>query len=44
VGLSVMPLSSCYAKSPVRGGLILGYGGTDAWQIHDGIRKLTMSF
>jgi GntR family transcriptional regulator / MocR family aminotransferase len=44
MGISVMPLSSCYAKSPGRGGLILGYGGTDAWQIHDGIRKLTMSF
>jgi GntR family transcriptional regulator/MocR family aminotransferase len=43
MGLSVMPLSSCYAKPPVRRGLILGYGGTDAVQIHAGIRKLTMS-
>ena len=41
MGISAMPLSSCYAKPPVRGGLILGYGGTDARQIHDGIRKLT---
>jgi GntR family transcriptional regulator/MocR family aminotransferase len=42
MGISAMPLSSCYAKSPVRGGLILGYGGTDVRQIHDGIRRLTM--
>jgi GntR family transcriptional regulator/MocR family aminotransferase len=42
-GISAMPLSSCYAKPPVRGGLILGYGGTDARQIHDGMRKLRMS-
>jgi GntR family transcriptional regulator / MocR family aminotransferase len=43
MGISAMPLSSCYTELPVRGGLILGYGGTDAWQIHDGMRKLTMS-
>jgi GntR family transcriptional regulator/MocR family aminotransferase len=43
IGISAMPLSSCYAKPPVRGGLILGYGGTDAQQIHNGIRKLKMS-
>src|SRR5258708_39974798 len=30
VGVSAMPLSSCYAKPPPVGGLILGYGGTDA--------------
>jgi GntR family transcriptional regulator/MocR family aminotransferase len=42
-GISAMPLSSCYAKPPVRGGLILGYGGTDARQIHEGMRKLRMS-
>ena len=41
-GLSVMPLSSCYAKSPARGGLILGYGGTDGRQIQEGVRKLRM--
>ncbi len=43
MGISAMPLSSCYAKPPLRGGLILGYGGTDTRQIRDGIRKLTMS-
>jgi GntR family transcriptional regulator / MocR family aminotransferase len=42
VGISAMPLSACYLKPPVRGGLILGYGGTDARQIRDGIRKLRM--
>jgi GntR family transcriptional regulator/MocR family aminotransferase len=43
LGISAMPLSSCYAKPPARGGLILGYGGTDARQIHAGMRKLSMS-
>lgn len=42
VGISAMPLSSCYLKPPVRGGLILGYGGTDAQQIRQGMRKLRM--
>jgi GntR family transcriptional regulator/MocR family aminotransferase len=42
-GISAMPLSSCYLKLPIRGGLILGYGGANAHQIHDGIRKLRMS-
>jgi len=42
IGISAMPLSSCYAKAPLVGGLILGYGGTDARQIHDGIRRLAM--
>jgi len=41
--ISTMPLSSCYANPPLRGGLILGYGGADARQIHDGIRRLKMS-
>jgi GntR family transcriptional regulator / MocR family aminotransferase len=41
-GVSTMPLSTCHLKSPKRGGLILGYGGANARQIHDGIRKLTM--
>lgn len=40
MGISAIPLSSCYVKPPLRGGLILGYGGADAQQIHDGIRKL----
>jgi len=42
-GVSAMPLSICYSKPPTRGGLILGYGGANAHQIHDGIRKLRMS-
>ena len=44
MGISAMPLSSCYTKPPLVGGLILGYGGTDARQIHDGIRRLAMCF
>jgi GntR family transcriptional regulator/MocR family aminotransferase len=43
LGISAMPLSTCYLKSPARGGLILGYGGTDARQIHEGIGKLRLS-
>ncbi len=39
-GISVMPLSTCCMKPAARGGLILGYGGANAHQIHDGIRKL----
>jgi len=42
-GISAMPLSVCYLKPPTRGGLILGYAGANAHQIHDGIRKLRMS-
>jgi len=42
-GISAIPLSICYSKPPTRGGLILGYGGANAHQIHDGIRKLRMS-
>jgi GntR family transcriptional regulator / MocR family aminotransferase len=42
-GISAIPLSTCYLKPPARGGLILGYGGANAHQIHDGIRKLRMS-
>ena len=42
MGISAMPLSSCYLKSKGRGGLVLGYGGTDARQIRDGMRKLAM--
>jgi GntR family transcriptional regulator / MocR family aminotransferase len=44
MGISAMPLSSCHAKAPLVGGLILGYGGTDARQIHDGIRRLALCF
>jgi GntR family transcriptional regulator / MocR family aminotransferase len=43
MGVSAMPLSACYLKPPARGGLVLGYGGTDARQIHDGIAKLRLS-
>jgi GntR family transcriptional regulator/MocR family aminotransferase len=41
-GISAIPLSTCYLKPPTRGGLILGYGGANAHQIHDGISKLRM--
>jgi GntR family transcriptional regulator / MocR family aminotransferase len=40
--ISVMPLSSCCLKPPTRGGLILGYGGANPHQIHEGIRILRM--
>ena len=42
-GISAIPLSTCYQTPPTRGGLILGYGGANAHQIHDGIRKLKSS-
>jgi GntR family transcriptional regulator/MocR family aminotransferase len=42
-GISAMPLSTCYLTPPNRGGLILGYGGANLHQIHDGISKLKMS-
>lgn len=41
-GVSVRPLSLCYAKPPARGGLILGYGSASVREIHDGIRKLRL--
>jgi GntR family transcriptional regulator/MocR family aminotransferase len=40
LGISAMPLSSCYLKPPARRGLILGYSGADARQIRDGTSKL----
>jgi GntR family transcriptional regulator/MocR family aminotransferase len=43
IGISATPLSTCYLKPPRRSGLILGYGGTNTRQIHDGIHKLTQS-
>ena len=43
MGICAMPLSSCYMKPPTRGGLVLGYGGANAHQIHEGISKLRMS-
>jgi GntR family transcriptional regulator / MocR family aminotransferase len=39
-GISVNPLSSCYAGKAGRAGLILGYGGANERQIRDGVRKL----
>jgi len=42
-GISATPLSTCYVRSPARSGLILGYAGVNAPQIHDGVRKLRMS-
>jgi GntR family transcriptional regulator/MocR family aminotransferase len=39
-GVSAVPLSTCHLKPPTRSGLILGFGGTNAHQIHDGIRTL----
>ena len=39
-GISAMPLSICHLKQGGRGGLILGYGGTDAAQIQDGVWRL----
>lgn len=42
-GISATPLSTCYLRPPARGGLILGYAGVNAHQIHDGVRKLKMS-
>lgn len=42
-GISAMPLSTCYLKTSLRGGLILGYGGVNPHQINDGMRKLRIS-
>lgn len=42
-GISATPLSTCYLRPPARGGLILGYGGTNPRQIQDGVAKLRMS-
>jgi GntR family transcriptional regulator/MocR family aminotransferase len=41
-GISATPLSTCYLRPPAKAGLILGYGGVNPKQIHDGIRKLRM--
>jgi len=42
-GIAALPLSICYLTPPPRGGLILGYGGANVAQIHDGVRKLKLS-
>jgi GntR family transcriptional regulator/MocR family aminotransferase len=39
-GILVTPLSSCHFRAPVRGGLILGYGGTTPHEIKEGVKKL----
>jgi GntR family transcriptional regulator/MocR family aminotransferase len=39
-GLWAMPLSSCYAGTASRHGLVLGFSGTDVAEIHDGVRRL----
>ena len=39
-GISARPLSASCLKPPARGGLILGYGGADVREIHEGIAKL----
>jgi GntR family transcriptional regulator/MocR family aminotransferase len=40
VGVSVRPLSMCYAEPPERGGLIFGYGGASVREIREAVRKL----
>lgn len=39
-GLSVLPLSSCYAGGRTRPGLVLGYGATRLSEIPDAVRRL----
>jgi len=39
-GVSARPLSACYLNARARGGLILGYGGTDTAAIHEGVQIL----
>jgi GntR family transcriptional regulator/MocR family aminotransferase len=41
-GVSVRPLSPCYLGPSPRSGLILGYGGANAGQIDEGVRKLSL--
>jgi GntR family transcriptional regulator / MocR family aminotransferase len=41
-GISAMPLSTCYLKSPKRHGLILGYAGASVHQMRGGARQLRM--
>jgi GntR family transcriptional regulator / MocR family aminotransferase len=42
-GISAMPLSVCQLRKQSRGGLILGYGGTNTTEIQDGVKKLRAS-
>jgi GntR family transcriptional regulator/MocR family aminotransferase len=39
-GISVIPLSTCYAGARPRPGLVLGYGPTRATEIPDAVRRL----
>jgi GntR family transcriptional regulator/MocR family aminotransferase len=41
-GISAMPLSTCCLIPPTRGGLVLGYAGSNVRQINDGVRKLAI--
>jgi GntR family transcriptional regulator / MocR family aminotransferase len=42
-GIAALPLSTCYASPPDRGGVVLGYGGATLHQIRDGVRRLYAS-
>ena len=42
-GIAALPLSTCYVGPSQRGGLVLGYGGTNLHQIRAGVRKLKIS-
>ena len=39
-GISVIPLSTCYATKPARSGLVLGYGATRLAEIPEAVRRL----
>jgi GntR family transcriptional regulator / MocR family aminotransferase len=39
-GLWIMPLSSCYLGAAAEQGMVLGYGGTGADEIREGVRRL----
>jgi GntR family transcriptional regulator/MocR family aminotransferase len=39
-GLWIMPLSSCYLGAAAEPGLVLGYGGTGASELREGVRRL----
>jgi GntR family transcriptional regulator/MocR family aminotransferase len=39
-GLWIMPLSSCYLGTAAEPGLVLGYGGTGAGELQEGVRRL----
>jgi GntR family transcriptional regulator / MocR family aminotransferase len=42
-GIAALPLSTCYIGPSQRGGLLLGYGGTNLHQIRNGVRRLKTS-